>query len=56
MLMCINMGGSESRPMKVELTHMDSKNATTTMSILKVTMKLIYVPTKTSLMAMIFLT
>ena len=41
----IKMSGSESWPRKIELTCMH-KNATTTMSILHITTKLVNIPTK----------
>ena len=50
------MSGSESWPREVELmrTHLKIP-ATTTVSILHITMETVFVSTKTSLMAMIFL-
>ena len=53
----IKTSSSESQPRKVELTCTHSKNVTTTVSvsILHITMKTIFIPTKTSLMAMIFI-
>ena len=50
----IKMSGSEFRPRKVELTHMHSKNMMTTESILHITTKPVIVLTKTSFMAVIF--
>ena len=52
----IKTSGSESRPRKVELmrTHIN-KNAKTTVSILHITTRPDFVPTKTSRMAMIFI-
>ena len=51
----IKMSGSELRPRKVELTSMHSKYVTTTKSILHITTNPVFVPTKTSLMAVIFI-
>ena len=48
------MSHSQSRPRKVELMWVHSKNTTTTMNILHITMEPVLVPTKTSLMAVIF--
>ena len=42
----IKTSGSESRPRKVELVSAHKKNATTTESILHITMKLVKTPTK----------
>ena len=52
----IKTSGSESQPSKVELmcTYVN-KNATTTVSILHITTKPDFVPTKTSRLAMIFI-
>ena len=49
------MSGSELWPRKVELTHAHSKNATTTESILHATTKPVSVLTKTSFIAVIFI-
>ena len=51
----IKMSSSELQPRKVELTLAHSKNSTTTVSILHLTTEPIFIPTKTSLTAFIFI-
>ena len=49
------MSGSESQSREVVLTCSHSKNATTTMNILCIAMKPVFVPTKISFTALIFI-
>ena len=51
----IKMGSSELRPSKVKIMSAHLKNTTTTVNVLHITTMLVFVPTKTSLMAMIFI-
>ena len=51
----IKTSGSESWPRKVELMRVHSKNVTTTGSILHITMEIVFIPTKTNLTALIFI-
>ena len=54
-LMYIKMSGNESRPRKVELTHTHSKNRDYCCEYFTHNNGAIFISTKTSLMAMIFL-
>ena len=49
------MSGSKSRPRKVELTCMHSNIVMTTVDILRITTKPVFVSLETSLMAVIFI-
>ena len=49
----VKTSDSESQPRKLKLMHIHSKKLTTTVSILRTTMKHVFVSTKTSLMVKI---